>query len=437
MRIPKLESRQSLVLAGLLCAGLPLVAACGGADNEQAAEGVGVTAFEGARLIVGDDSAPIENATFLVRDGQITQVGTAEEVQVPEGATLVNLAGKTVMPGIIDTHTHLRTDARETLIEDLQRRAYYGVVATMSMGREVGDVPYQVREDAGPNASRFRLAGRGISGPEPGRNDTPYWVETEDEGRQAIRELAELNVDLVKIWVDDRDGMYEKLSPEIYGAIIDEAHMNGLRVTAHIFTLEDGKGLLRAGLDAFAHGVRDRDIDDEFVTLITERPNVILAPNLPDRGVVADLSWMSETVPADQLQELQAAATDRPEAQEAFGIQARNLARLSAAGVRVALGTDGNRPYGAHQEMEDMVAAGMSAQQVITAATRNSAELLGLTDLGTVAAGKSADFIVLDANPLDDITNTRSIDSVYMRGTAVDRAGLLAGWASGAGGGGR
>ena len=163
MRIMKTGSRQNFILAGLLCASLPLAAACGGADD-QAAEGAGVTAFEGARLIVGDESAPIENATFLVRDGQIAQVGRTGEVEVPEGATVVDLTGQTVMPAIIDTHTHLRTDARDTLIEDLQRRAYYGVVGTASMGREVGDVPYQVREEVVPNASRFRLAGRGLRG---------------------------------------------------------------------------------------------------------------------------------------------------------------------------------------------------------------------------------------------------------------------------------
>jgi imidazolonepropionase-like amidohydrolase len=432
----KMESRRGLIVAGVLCAGLPLIAACGGAENTQAPEGADVTAFEGARLIVGDESAPIENATFLVRDGQITEVGSTGEIQVPDGATLVNLAGKTVIPGIIDTHTHLRTDARETLIEDLQRRAYYGVVATASLGREVGDVPYQIREEAVLNASRFRFAGRGITMPEPGRSDVPFWVTTEAEARQAIQELAELNVDIVKIWVDDRNGMYMKLTPELYGAIIDEAHMNGLRVTAHIFNLEDAKGLLRAGLDAFAHGVRDLDIDDEVVELFGERPDVVLVPNLPNRGVATDLSWVSETVPAGMLEKLQAAATDQPEAQEAFGLQARNLTRLSAAGVVVGLGTDGNTPYGAHLEMEDMVAAGMSPQQVIVAATRNSADLLNLTDLGTVEAGKSADFVVLDANPLDDITNSRSINAVYMRGALVDRAGLRAGWAAGAAGGG-
>ena len=431
MRIMTSTRRFTRILAALLCVGLPLIAACAGADDNQIAEGADVTAFEGARLIVGDESAPIENATFLVRDGQITQVGGTGEVDVPEGATVVDLSGKTVMPAIVDSHTHLRTDQRETLVEDLQRRAYYGVVGTGSMGREVGDVPYQIREEVVPNASRFRLAGRGITGEEPGRSDVPYWVTTEEEARAAIQELAALNVDIVKIWVDDRDDMYEKLTPELYGAIIDEAHLNDLRVTAHIFELADAKGLVRAGVDAFAHGVRDTDIDDEFAMLVAERPNLVLVPNLPDRGVATDLSWVGETVSADDLEALQAEAIDQPEAQETFGIQARNLARLSAAGMRIGLGTDGNTPYAPHIEMEDMVASGMSPQEVIVAATRNSAEFMLFPELGTVAAGKSADFIVLDANPLDDITNTRLIDSVYMRGTAVDREGLRAGWAAG------
>jgi imidazolonepropionase-like amidohydrolase len=151
---------------------------------------------------------------------------------------------------------------------------------------------------------------------------------------------------------------------------------------------------------------------------------LILTPNLPDRGVKVDLSWLKAGLPASDIDRLEKANTDRPQAQAFFGIQARNLAKLNAAGVRITLGTDGNRPWGAHDEMLDMVVAGMTPMQVIVAATRNSAEFLHLADVGTLEPGKSADFIVLDANPLDDITNTRRIASVYLRGSEVDRAAL-------------
>jgi imidazolonepropionase-like amidohydrolase len=192
-------------------------------------------------------------------------------------------------------------------------------------------------------------------------------------------------------------------------------------VTAHIFELEDAKGLIRAGVDAFAHGIRDRDIDDEILAMFKQRPNLILTPNLPDRGVKADLSWLRASLPAAEFAKLEEANTERPKAQAFFGIQARNLAKLNAAGVRIVLGTDGNRPWGPHEEMLDMVMAGMTPMQVIVAATRNSAEFLRLADSGILEAGKSADFIVLDANPLDDITNTRRISAVVLRGAAVDR----------------
>jgi len=377
-----------------------------------------VTAYEGVRLIVGDGRV-IENATLVVDGAKVAQAGAAAEVRVPAGATRVNLAGKTVMPMIIDTHVH-PSETRDALIRDLRMRAYYGVSAALSLGLD-GYGLIDMRGETIPGAARFRSAGRGITAPEPGRTTVPYWVTTVAEGRKAVEELAAHKVDIVKIWVDDRDGKYKKLTPEIYGAIIADAHKRGLRVAVHTFELEDAKGLIRAGVDVFAHGIRDRDIDDELVAMFKQRPNLVLTPNLPDRGVKADLSWLRASLPADEFKKLEAANTDRPAAQKFYGIQARNLAKLNAAGVRITLGTDGNRPWGPHEEMLDMVTAGMTPMRVIVAATRNGADLLRLADTGTLQAGKSADFIVLDANPLDDITNTRRISQVILRGAAVDR----------------
>jgi imidazolonepropionase-like amidohydrolase len=377
-----------------------------------------VTAYEGARLIVGDGRV-VDNATLLVAADKVAAAGAAGEVRVPTGATRVNLAGKTVMPMILDTHVHLGS-TREALVRDLRQRAYYGVSTALSLGTDSYDV-LDLRGHAMPGTARFLSAGRGITMPEPGRTTVPHWVANEADGRKAVAELAAHKVDIVKIWVDTRDGKYKKLTSEIYGAIIDEAHRRGLRVTAHIFDLEDAKGLIRAGIDAFAHGVRDRDVDDELIAMFKQRPQLVLTPNLPDRGVRVDRGWLRASLPPGDYAKLEAANTDRPLAQQFFGIQARNLAKLNAAGVRITLGTDGNTPWAPHEEMADMVAAGMTPMQVIVAATRNSAEFLRLAEAGTLQAGKSADFIVLDANPLDDITNTRRIAAVVLRGAAVTR----------------
>ena len=375
-----------------------------------------VTAYEGARLIVGDGRV-IEGATIVVDGTRIAQAG---DVRVPAGAKRVSLEGKTVMPMLIDTHVHL-SPTREALVRDLKLRAYYGVSAALSLGTDGYD-NLNVRTENIPGAARFLSAGRGITMTEPARTTAPYWITTEADGRKAVQELAAHKVDIVKVWVDTRDGKYKKLTPELYGAIIDEAHKRGLRVTAHIFDLEDAKGLIRAGVDALAHGVRDQDVDDEIIAMFKQRPNLILTPNLPERGVKVDVSWLKPGISAGEFAMVEAANIDRRLAQAFYGIQARNLAKLNAAGVFITLGTDGNRPWGPHEEMEDMVIAGMTPMQVIVAATRNSAEFLRLADTGTLQAGKSADFIVLDANPLDDITNTRRISAVVLRGVAVDRS---------------
>jgi len=375
-----------------------------------------VTAFEGARLIVGDGRV-IENATLVMDGDRISQVGRAADVRVPEGARRVDLAGKTVMPMIVDTHTHLNT-TRDALIRDLKQRAYFGVSAALSLGLD-GFELLGMRNELIPGAARYFSAGKGITRIEPGR--ATFQINSEVEARRAVQENAAHRSDIIKVWVDERGGKVEKVTPAQYAAIIDEAHNRGLRVTAHIFHMDDAKGLMRAGIDAFAHGVRDKDIDEETVSMFKARPYLTLTPNLPDRGVKKDFSWLRAGLPTAEFTKIEEANKDDPKAQAFYGIQARNLAKLNATGVRITLGTDGNRPWGPHEEMEDMVIAGMTPMQVIVAATRNSAGFVGMTDAGTLEPGMSADFIVLDASPLDDITNTRRISSVILRGAAVDR----------------
>jgi imidazolonepropionase-like amidohydrolase len=376
-----------------------------------------VTAYEGARLIVGDGRM-VENATLVVEGARIAQVGSGSDVRVPAGATRVNLAGKTVMPMIVDTHTHLNT-TRDAFIRDLKQRAYFGVSGALSLGLD-GFELLGMRNENIPGAARFFSAGKGITRIEPNR--PTFQINSEAEARKAVQENAAHRADIIKVWVDEREGKVEKVTPAQYAAIIDEAHNRGLRVAAHILHMEDAKGLMRAGIDAFAHGVRDKDMDEETVSMFKARPYLTVTPNLPDRGVKKDLSWLRPGLPPAECAKIEEANKDDPKAQAYYGIQARNLAKLNAAGVRLTLGTDGNRPWAPHEEMEDMVVAGMTPMQVIVAATRNSAGFVRMTDAGTLEAGMSADFIVLDANPLDNITNTRRISSVILRGAPVDRA---------------
>ncbi|HVF16443.1 MAG TPA: hypothetical protein VNA21_06010, partial [Steroidobacteraceae bacterium] len=169
-------------------------------------------ALENVRVIVGDERTPIANATVVIEGERIVRVGARDAVQVPPSAQRIDLAGKTIMPALIDTHVHVN-QPRAALINDLKRLAYFGVGTALSLGVDTGDAPFEVKAQPIPGAARLLTAGRGITGPEPGRETAPYWITTSNEAVQAVRENVARNVDMIKVWVDDRRGTVNKLPP--------------------------------------------------------------------------------------------------------------------------------------------------------------------------------------------------------------------------------
>ena len=436
-----------------------LTACAGGAPEEPVSS---VVAYEGATLITGDGGPPLGGGVLVVDEGVITDVGLAANVTIPEGATIVDLTGKTVMPTLVDLHGHVgfvddlsfdnANYTREVITDQLDRYAYHGVGVIVSLGTDPGDQAFGIKADQETGilgGARLHTAFRGIARPEAGpgaptMRPTAFGASTVEEAVGFVEEIAATNADFLKIWVDDRGGSVEKLGPDLYGPIIEAAHERNLRVIAHIFFAEDARELVAAGVDGFAHLVRDVEMDDELVAAIVEN-DVFVMPNLAvsERGRNAEPpAWvdhplLAESVSPEVITRIRESYANRtPEAAaqgtESFAMMLRSLKKLSDAGARLVLGADTGiqdhiQGYMEHHELELVVEAGISPAKAIQIATSAPAEVLGV-NTGLLARGKRADFLVLDANPMYGISATRQISAVFLAGEELDRESPRSRW---------
>ncbi len=419
----------SLVLTAALVATLP------------AQSPGGVKAFAGARIIDGTDRAPVDNATIIVRDGRIVAVGPAARVQVPEGAQRVALNGKTVIPGLLNAHGHVGNTvglqqgrySADNVLRDLKTYATYGVTTVFSLGDDQ-EAGFKIRDAQNtPSLDHARLF---VAGP-------VLAPKSPEEARKLVDEVAAMKADIIKIRVDDNLGTTPKMPPEIYQAVIDESHKKSMRTAVHLFYLEDAKGVLDAGADFIAHSIRDKDVDDAVIAMLKRR-NVCVCPTLMrevstfayestppwfsdplflKRADPQTIAQLKEPARQEQMRNSQSAQRYKVALEQA----SRNLKKLSDAGVTIAMGTDTGPParfqgYFELMELELMAKAGLTPKQVLLSATRDAARCQKLDrDLGTLEANKWADFVVLDGDPLANISNARKIADVYIAGNRVER----------------
>ena len=407
------------------------------ADKETAT----VTAFVGADIIDGTGSDPIRNGVLLISDGRVLSVGSVSQVEVPEGAGVIDVSGKTIIPGIINAHGHVGDVkgiepghySAENIQDQLELYARYGVTTVVSLGDDRSEAePFRAAIDtsASPGRARLYIAGTVVSGTTP------------EDAVAMVDENMRMGVDFMKIRVDDNLGSGTKMSEEVYRAVIDRSHEHGIRLAAHMYYLEDAKALLRSGADFIAHSVRDVAVDSSLIRLLKER-NVCYCPTLTRDlstfvyGEIPDffedpfflrevdttiLQPLKDPQRRLQVRQSRSAQTYKQGLQRAL----KNLKTLSDSGVVIAFGTDSGvsgrfQGYFEHLEMELMAEAGLSPMEILTSATGSAARCLDLKDVGTLEPGKLADFVVLDKDPIADITNTRGISSVWIGGKSVMR----------------
>ena len=410
----------------------------GQAGRDQPA---GALAIRGARLLSGHGIVLAARGTLLVRDGRIAAVGPDEAVSVPPGVRTIDLSGRTVIPGLVNAHGHVadtqgleanpRFYTEANLLRQLRQYADYGVTTVASLGGD-GEAGVRLR-DASIGAldrARLRVAGPVIT------------AATPDEARREVDRVAAMRPDFIKIRVDDNLGTTRKMPLEVARAVIDQAHTRGLPVAAHIFYLEDAKALVAAGANLIAHSVRDQAVDAELIDLLRTR-KVCVVPTLTRE--LSTFVYESEPdffkdpfflkgVEASVVESLRdpARRNRTPSSDVSYRYKAAleqagaNAKRLAEAGVGLAFGTDTGPPgrfqgYFEHLELELLADAGLAPATILTMATGGAADCLGQPDVGDLAVGRWADFVVLTADPLVDIKASRTIESVWIGGRRIER----------------
>ncbi len=436
-----------------------LLLVCLGRPSNGSAQ---ITVLQNVDLIDGAGGAPRRGVSIVIAGSKIRDIRPAAQFKPPFGANVIDLAGKTVIPGIMNLHGHIGltkglTQARENFTRDsieaqLRTYASYGVTSVVSMGSDIDPaLMLHIRDEQRGGrlngCARVYSAGRGFTAVGgypavlPGNQGVPFEVATSAQARAYVDQLAKMRVDLIKMWVDDELGRYPKLAPELYTAIIEQAHKHKLKVAAHLFYLADAKRLLDAGIDAMAHSVRDADVDDDLIAKL-KRNNATAIPTLSREystfAYAQPPSWLDDpffqravapetiaTLKSESYRSRLTSNPDFPRYRGFFETAMRNVKKLHDAGVRIGFGTDTGPPgrfpgFFEHLELELLVQAGLTPMQALETATRNAAEYLGVSrEFGTLEKGKYADLIVLDKSPLDDIRNTRAIAAVYLGGQKV------------------
>ena len=403
--------------------------------GQAATAQTGAVAYTGATVWSGRGAPPVTDAILLVDGGRVVAVG--RHVEVPPGAAEVPLAGKFVMPGMVEAHAHVSGDwapAEATSPEDRVRGdlllyARYGVTTVNSLGD--GAAVLAVRDAAGPMPPHARLlaAGEVITASDPERART-----------DALRN-ADRGVDWLKLRVDDNLGATPRMPWEAVAAVMQVGRERGIPVATHMFYLDDSKRLLELGSGMLAHSVRDTDVDQELIdgllehdvcyvpTLVREVSTFVYAdrPEWFDDPFFLANADMGEVERVSQPGFMERMASSRSAAAYRVALRQaqRNLKLLHDAGVRIAMGTDAGPAarfpgFFEHEELQLMAEAGLTPEEILLSATSVAAGCLGRDDVGTLEPGKWADFIVLSEDPLEDVLATRTVERVFIAGREIE-----------------